>query len=125
MTKPASEYTKDKQRPDGLAWQCGDCRRAYSKSRPEAKLIYDDRKRWDSYRITRDEFEAIKQSQYNACAICERPFSVIKKVVIDHCHKTNDVRGVLCSPFNVGLGCLGDDIAGLEKALIYLKTSKE
>jgi hypothetical protein len=40
---------------------------------------------------------------------------------IDHDHKTGQVRGLLCSGCNTGLGHLGDDIQGLKRALEYLE----
>jgi hypothetical protein len=40
---------------------------------------------------------------------------------LDHCHLTGVFRGWLCSQCNCGIGLLGDDIAGLNKAIAYLK----
>ena len=40
--------------------------------------------------------------------------------VIDHCHKTGEVRGVLCSGCNLGLGHFTDSITKLENAIKYL-----
>lgn len=39
----------------------------------------------------------------------------------DHCHKTGDIRGLLCSPCNRALGALGDSEEGLQRALTYLR----
>lgn len=41
---------------------------------------------------------------------------------LDHCHITKKFRGYLCRNCNVGIGSLGDDIEGLERALTYLRT---
>tara|TARA_R110000796_G_C14263593_1_gene400314 strand:+ start:108 stop:518 length:411 start_codon:yes stop_codon:yes gene_type:complete len=41
--------------------------------------------------------------------------------VIDHCHETGQVRGVLCSGCNLGLGHFTDNITKLEDAIKYLK----
>jgi Recombination endonuclease VII len=43
------------------------------------------------------------------------------RLVLDHCHQTGEFRGWICDPCNVGIGQLGDDIEGLERALAYLK----
>ena len=46
-------------------------------------------------------------------------------IVLDHCHKTDSFRGWICQNCNVGIGKLGDDIAGLEMALRYLKNAEK
>jgi hypothetical protein len=40
---------------------------------------------------------------------------------IDHCHKTGNVRGVLCSSCNAGLGYFKDNIDNMNRAIEYLK----
>ncbi len=44
---------------------------------------------------------------------------------IDHCHDTNDFRGMLCSNCNRALGYFKDNIELLEKAVQYLKDSRQ
>jgi hypothetical protein len=41
----------------------------------------------------------------------------------DHDHQTGEVRGWLCKKCNVGLGLLGDNIAGIRSMLAYLERS--
>lgn len=43
----------------------------------------------------------------------------------DHCHKTGKFRGWLCTGCNMSIGNLGDDVAGLERALAYLRRADE
>ena len=45
--------------------------------------------------------------------------------VLDHCHDTNTFRGWLCHMCNRALGCFGDDIDRLSKAIVYLKRHRE
>ncbi|MDP9144093.1 MAG: endonuclease VII domain-containing protein [Actinomycetota bacterium] len=40
---------------------------------------------------------------------------------IDHCHKTNQVRGVLCHLCNVALGAMHDDADRLRAAADYIE----
>ena len=40
--------------------------------------------------------------------------------MVDHCHKTNKIRGMLCNHCNRGLGHFRDDPELLEFARIYL-----
>lgn len=67
-------------------------------------------------------------SQNNVCASCEKPeiakssySNNIKGLAVDHCHKTGQVRGLLCNRCNVAIGLMYDDIKLLEKAIAYLK----
>jgi hypothetical protein len=50
------------------------------------------------------------------CVICGSEESL----VVDHCHKKNIIRGMLCNNCNMGLGHFKDDPELLEFARIYL-----
>lgn len=50
------------------------------------------------------------------CVICGSE----EDLVVDHCHKTNTIRGMLCNHCNRGLGHFRDDPDLLEFARIYL-----
>jgi hypothetical protein len=54
-----------------------------------------------------------------ACQICR----CAGKTELDHCHVSGAFRGWLCSECNTGLGKLGDDIAGVRRAIAYLLRS--
>jgi hypothetical protein len=51
------------------------------------------------------------------CAIC----GTREKLVVDHDHQTNYVRGLLCNRCNLGLGCFQDRTVLFENAIRYLK----
>jgi phage FluMu protein Com len=72
------------------------------------------------YGITQDDFNNLVESQDNLCGICG---DELNKINIDHDHESGKVRGLLCTGCNTGLGHLGDNINGLEKALHYLKNT--
>jgi hypothetical protein len=55
------------------------------------------------------------------CDLCTR---TDMKLVFDHDHKTLEHRGWLCENCNQGLGRLGDNEEGLQRALNYLIKSK-
>lgn len=52
------------------------------------------------YGLTLDSYTEMLQKQDSRCAICKEQ----KTLVIDHCHKTGKVRGLLCIGCNTGLG---------------------
>ena len=74
------------------------------------------------YGISMRQFTDLLKAQGGGCAICEKPMeSVRRRMNIDHCHDTNEVRGILCTGCNTGLGHLGDNVAGLQRAIAYLQ----
>lgn len=64
--------------------------------------------------LYQDEAQALKAGK--ACAIC----GGTANLVIDHCHRTGVIRGVLCSSCNAGLGMFGDSTERLVAAIEYL-----
>ena len=50
------------------------------------------------------------------CSIC----GGTNRVVPDHCHKSDKLRGPLCWQCNIGLGMFKDDVDLLKKAAKYL-----
>jgi hypothetical protein len=56
-----------------------------------------------------------------ACDLCGKQADNLH---IDHDHSTGQVRGVLCSSCNTGLGKLGDTIEGLQRAITYLERGR-
>lgn len=43
------------------------------------------------------------------------------QLAMDHNHKTNEFRGLLCKECNRALGLFGDNIDTLTNAVLYLK----
>lgn len=72
------------------------------------------------YGITAAAFWELHAIQGGACGSCLTPMDAAT-LNIDHCHVTGVVRGLLCTSCNQGLGFLGDDLAGVERAADYLR----
>lgn len=74
----------------------------------------------------RDEAEitkaAMRLAEIKMCMVCGGTTSR-GALHIDHCHRTNEVRGVLCSNCNFGLGSFKDSVSILLKAVLYLGCS--
>lgn len=70
------------------------------------------------YGMTIEDYCTLLLKQGGACGCCGQ---TEKRLVVDHDHHTNQVRGLLCDHCNRSIGALGDDIPGVESALDYLK----
>jgi hypothetical protein len=70
------------------------------------------------YNLTLDEFEKMRQQFNGNCAICRS----CDAVVVDHCHESGRVRGILCQKCNLALGAIGDTEAHVKNLLSYLQT---
>lgn len=75
-----------------------------------------------NYNITIEEYLNLYKKQNYLCKICEIPNKYTLHV--DHCHKSNKIRGLLCGNCNRALGLLYDNIIFLEKAKKYLEEVK-
>ena len=96
-------FYKHKTTKDGLSTYCKvcilkQCRNAHYKKR---------------YGITSKEADNLKKE----CELC----GTTKNLHIDHNHETNEVRGVLCTNCNRGIGHLKDSPTLLLKAVEYLE----
>lgn len=80
----------------------------------------------NTYGITYEEYLKLLADQKEKCAICGGEGFKIDprqkiKLVIDHCHTTGRVRGMLCHNCNRGLGLFKDSVYNLQKAIDYLE----
>lgn len=67
--------------------------------------------------ISVDDYERIYAIQGGACFICRDSHNILN---VDHDHKTNKIRGLLCTPCNLGLGFFKEDIKMMNNAITYL-----
>ena len=81
-----------------------------------------------SYGITLDDYNKILTEQKNRCAICGTDKVGGKHnneaFMVDHCHDTGKVRGLLCNQCNRGIGNFNDDVDRLRNAAVYLERNK-
>lgn len=71
-----------------------------------------------AYNIPVDELRQLFVDSAGVCMICSREPQ--RWLVVDHCHNSLKVRGILCEKCNQALGLLNDDVVTLKKAIEYL-----
>jgi hypothetical protein len=77
------------------------------------------------YNITEAEYEAMYRAQGGVCAICKAVPKPGKKLHIDHDHKTDSLRGLLCFKCNAPLGAMGDSPEVLRAAADYIERHRK
>lgn len=111
------KFNKDKSRKDGLQNRCQRCKTKEAnldyKNNPKK---YSQKHRKKTYGLSKEQYEAMVLAQRSLCKICNLP----KPLVVDHCHKTNVVRGLLCNACNTGIGFFKDSAATCLSAANYL-----
>lgn len=143
VEKSVDNFSPCKVNKDELASYCKDCnnvknriRRAnLTEEQREARRNYNnqhyykdhenirERQVWYRlkirYGLTKEQYFEILENQNGVCAICEQKCKTNQRLVVDHCHKTSVVRGLLCKSCNMQLGVLEKD-QWMDKALSYL-----
>lgn len=104
---------KDPQRygqPFSLCKKC--CNRI--KKTPEQKRQHHLK---SYYGINLEDYDKLYQEQEGKCLICKEWYEQLE---IDHCHKGNTLRGLLCGNCNKGLAFFKDNPIRLQNAIEYL-----
>jgi len=117
-TKSIFEFSKNKSNQDGLQWECKKCCKKRNDENPDRHLLY-------KYGITAEFKQNLVQMQNNCCAICNNVFKNTKDTHVDHCHTNKNVRGLLCSTCNTGIGMFKDDSKLLQLAIKYLENDAQ
>ena len=122
--KSIRDFYKHPETKDGLDPRCKNCHR---KECAESRRVYDKTKKGKrskfkahlkyKYNITVDEYDSMFEEQNGVCKVCGLP-EINRRLAVDHDHKTNKVRGLLCSSCNVQLGWFERNIINV---LDYLK----
>lgn len=148
--KSISDFYKNNQTKDGFSCYCKNyeskkqkiMREKHKEKRKQsAKIYYQKTKKEHKirniknhlkirYNITIEEYQALLIKQNFCCAICgeketrkNSSGNGISALSVDHNHKTDKVRGLLCQTCNTGVGMFKDNVDLLYKAVDYL--SKE
>lgn len=132
--KPLTEF------PEHSDWICASCMTAYRnrQNRSSTERGWETRM-WAKYRLRPEDYDRMREEQDFRCAVCNVHETEVDQsqygrprldgadkyhrttLVVDHCHRSNIVRRLVCSPCNQGMGHFDDDIARLEAAIAYLR----
>lgn len=74
----------------------------------------------ERYGITPEQRDEMREAQGGLCAICQRT-SKDGKLVIDHCHTSGKIRGLLCHNCNLTLGKFQDNPDWFRQAAAYVE----
>ena len=135
VKRPLVDFGPHSKGVHGRQSRCRSCRAASERERYERDRVEilrrqrsserrrrytTDYKRRRKYGIDSAEVDRLLTLQDGRCAICAE---VIDPPCVDHCHTTGAIRGLLCSPCNLGLGSFRDDPDRLTAAANYLRRS--
>ncbi len=115
-------YDSSSRTRDGLRHECKTCVNKKQRGYYIENKEYLDQKNREGYykrkyKLTLEEIENLKKLANYKCEICYQD----KPLVIDHCHKTGKIRGILCNQCNQALGSINESImvaAGLQNYII-------
>lgn len=93
-------------------------RERYNASMREYRKKNYQKLRLQRYDLTPEQHAQMLVDQKCVCAMCEKPPKGKRPLVVDHCHKTGQVRELLCYKCNRDMA-LVDNETQLEKCLQY------
>lgn len=136
--KNKNEFSIDNSQSSGLRPECRKCVANYYeinkvRIRKVNKLWRDKNKKGrrikdlkNKYNITLEDYNNLFTKENGRCHICNLSESrkgthgKIKRLSVDHCHKTGKVRGLLCQRCNSVLGYIEDNKNLLKQMIKYL-----
>lgn len=79
-----------------------------------------------SYGIDLNQYNQLFSNQNGCCAVCEQHQTELsRKLVVDHCHSSQIVRGLLCHSCNTALGLLKEKTKTMHNLINYTNKFSE
>ena len=124
LMSKSTYYCKDCDSARTKEWYLNNKNRACKKSREwhaNNKDRVADKRLKRRFGISLKQYNELNKKQQGLCAICSKECFSGNKLAVDHCHRTGEVRGLLCRKCNQGLGLLGDTLESIKITLEYLE----
>ena len=123
VEKSLDDFYTERRKRNGRQSACKRCTLDVMAERyvltPERRAYNANYHRKSKYGLEPEEFEEMLAQQKGLCKLCGEPFA--GRPVVDHCHDTEVVRGLLHSQCNSLLGMARDDPSILLRAIDYLE----
>ena len=115
--KPLDAFSTHKDRKDGRQSHCRDCQNSAGRKdrvdNPERHRGYELKRK---YGILLSDVKDMEAKQGGKCFACDND-----ELVVDHCHSTGNVRGLLCTQCNTAIGMVKDNTETLRLLIEYLE----
>jgi hypothetical protein len=91
----------------------------------------EQKRKWEchlknAYGLSVEKYNSMSEEQDHKCFICGSiPSGKSKKLVVDHCHKTGEIRKLLCITCNVQLSKFESNPDFVQKIIQYLNLPYE
>lgn len=120
--KELSAFVRHKTSKDGYANTCKACKKSYERVWNKENADHVHLKQVvKRYGISAEHWNRLFEAQGGCCAICEKHQSTLPcRLVVDHCHDSGVVRGLLCRNCNSAIGMLEERTEVLQAAVDYL-----
>lgn len=117
VKKALASFALDKRQKMGRRPRCKRCESTMRRQTGEGRHA----RCCESYGITAAIYAEMLAKQGGGCAICGNTCKTGRRLAIDHNHETGQVRGLLCSKCNRGLGMFDDRQDLLRRSVGYLQ----
>ena len=132
VDKPEESFSKKTKSKRGYSYICKDCHNEYNRTQWYKKNA--DKQKASSltwkranrikvlatkYKCEEELLQELFEKTGGQCTICKSE----DNLVVDHCHTTQDVRGLICGNCNKALGFVKDNPEVLRNMINYLETT--
>lgn len=117
------KFSKSKNNKGGYNTKCMKCvYQAYYKDKDDVKKYREKLYQIKYYYgLNKEDYESLVKNCNNSCSICKKNAKDLSTgLVVDHCHETNKIRGLLCQDCNRGLGMYKENVEYMKNAIVYL-----